>query len=139
MSEFVEVSVSDLSGVALNWAVAMAEGYRADPEQEEGDGQTVISPEGFYTSVSKRGAADGFGYRPSTDWSQGGPLMDKHCKGFGMLQDSTDSRWRSSAYSPETGMQRMVGGETILIAFCRALVALKLGDVVSVPKDLCHD
>ncbi|WP_053225270.1 phage protein NinX family protein [Pseudomonas helleri] len=80
MTEFVEVKTQDLSGAALDWAVAMAEGYRVDPE---GDGRSVISPKGVFTSVSVRGAAEGFGYRPSSDWNQGGPLIAYvGCVGF---------------------------------------------------------
>jgi hypothetical protein len=130
--ELIEVNVSEINGAALNWAVAMAEGYRADPEQEEGDGQTVISPAGIYTSVSKRGAIDGFGYRPSIDWSQGGLLVSKYAVEFEWITDLTI---RSEL--PACGS--FGHGRTHLIAACRAIVASVLGPVVSVPKELVHE
>ena len=94
MSEFVEVKTAELSGAALDWAVAKADGL-----------EPMLFPMGRnkYGVVACSGSASegDMSVTPcvySTDWSQGGPLMDKHCKGFGMLQDGTDSRWRSFAY-----------------------------------------
>lgn len=75
-------------------------------------------------------------YSPSTDWAVGGSLLNKHCKSFGVVQDGSASRWRSFAYKAETGMSRIAGGESILIAACRAIVTLNLGDIVQVPKEL---
>lgn len=65
MTDLVEVSVSNLVGAALDWAVAMAEGYKQDAQ----DPHAIISPRGVYTSVTVRGAASGFGFRPSSNWT----------------------------------------------------------------------
>lgn len=128
MSEFVEVKTAELNGAALDWAVAQVEREAVDIMP-----CTILrnTPRLFVETTA--GAQE---FTPSANWSQAGPLMEKYCKGFGMLQDGTDSRWRAFAYNPDSGMQRMVGGESILVAFCRALVALKSGETVSVPAEL---
>ncbi|WJD60638.1 phage protein NinX family protein [Pseudomonas kurunegalensis] len=136
MTDLIEVRVSNLIGAALDWAVAMAEGYRPDSEQLEGDGLTVISPKGVFTSVSVRGAENGFGYRPSTDWCQGGPLVDKHHGGLHYEAHLADANFRYSSGPDRTGL--WCYGPTALIAFCRGLVKAKLGDTVQVPKELCQ-
>jgi hypothetical protein len=46
------MKTSELTGAALDWAVAKCEGYRLD-----------LVPEGTYT--------------PSTNWSQGGPIIER--------------------------------------------------------------
>jgi hypothetical protein len=134
MSEFTEVNTADLLPPALDWAVAKAEGrclherIRIVRYNDDSDHICEDCGKDTYMEPSRHS------WKPSTDWAQGGRLMDVHCKGFGLVQGGADVRWRSFAYGE--GMQRMCGGETILIAFCRALVALKLGDTVSVPKGL---
>ncbi|MFP3526474.1 hypothetical protein SB912_28705, partial [Pantoea sp. SIMBA_072] len=82
---------------------------------------------------SIRGAAKGFGYRPSTCWAQGGQLIDRHrgsaqyCPG--LAEDVSYSG------GPE-GAGVWCYGPTALVAFCRGFVSYKLGDTVQVPKEL---
>lgn len=156
MTDMIEVKTANLIGPALDWAVAQVQikaGEITPDSEEHSTGRPYFNckfgnPSLWGEGREQKGTTNkdtgkpwvmhgpGGSYSPSTDWSYGGPLMDTYCKGFGMLQDGTDKRWRSFAYNPDTTMQRMLGGETILIAFCRALVALKLGETVSVPKEL---
>jgi len=133
MTDLIEVRAANLLGAPLDWAVAMAEGYKRDPEQLTGDGVTVISPKGTFTSVSIHGAANGFGFRPSTNWDQGGPLIDKH---HGSVQHN-QSFVTSACYSGgPAGAGVWCYGPTALVAFCRGFVHYKLGDTVQVPKEL---
>jgi hypothetical protein len=122
----IEVKLADLEGRALDWVVAQVVGVAVK-----------LSPphNGTYWRVSLEDR--GYAYRPSTDWNQGGPLMDKHAKSFGIVDGSEPPRFRAFARdnSPE-GFCRIAGGETILQAFCRALVRLNRGDVVQVPEVL---
>lgn len=130
MSETINVMAANLTGAALNWAVAMAEGYTQDIE----DQTCIISPEGDPTSCTARGAAEGYAFRPSTDWAQGGPLIEKHHGGIShehRLADA-DVRWSGGP----AGMGYWCYGSTPLVAFCRSLVSLKLGRHVQVPKKL---
>ncbi|MCE0958741.1 phage protein NinX family protein [Pseudomonas putida] len=130
MTDLIEVRVSNLVGAALDWAVAMAEGYKQDTE----DFHAIISPRGVFTSVSVRGAENGFGYRPSTAWSQGGPLFDKHLGSAHHNPHLEDNSCRYSAGPAGAGI--WLYGPTALVAFCRTLVMTKLGDTVQVPKEL---
>lgn len=125
MTDLIEVQTSTLAGAALDWAVAQVEGIEvAIAEPHYGTDWRVYRPE------------SGGKYSPSTDWAIGGPLLNKHCTSFGVVQDGSASRWRSFAYKAETGMSRIAGGESILIAACRAIVMLNLSDIVQVPKEL---
>lgn len=125
MTDLIEVQTITLHGAALDWAVAQVEGIEvAIAEPHYGTDWRAYRPE------------SGGKYSPSTDWAVGGPLLNKHCTSFGVVQDGSASRWRSFAYKAETGMSRIAGGESILIAACRAIVTLNLGDTVQVPKEL---
>lgn len=122
----VEVALRDLEGWALGWAVAQVIGV-----------EVKLSPphNGTYWRVAL--ASSGYAYRPWMDWSQGGPLMDKYAKSYGMVTSSEPPRFRAFAHDDgPVGFCRIAGGETILQAFCRALVRLHRGDEVLVPEVL---
>ncbi|EKT4540272.1 DUF2591 family protein [Pseudomonas putida] len=132
MTDMIEVKTADLAGEALGWAVGKAEGLDLflEPPGYNGVPWRVFARyQGEAIEHTKR-------YNPWEEWALGGPLFDKHCKGFGMLQDGTDSRYRAFAYNRPTGFSRLAGGPTILAAGCRAIVALNIGDTVQVPKEL---
>ena len=121
MSEFVEEKTQDLSGPALDWAVAKAEGVE-------------ISLSGAHPHAVVGGRLVG-NYAPSSKWSQGGPLVSKYHLDFCCEHPETIG----AALCDENGMYidgRMVFGPTHLIAACRAIVASVLGETVSVPKEL---
>ena len=140
MTKSVEVSVNDMTGMALDWAVAEADGLR--PYQYKGkfwvlDGKTNIPLPRF-----------------STDWKQGGPLIEcelievsprwhnQHCavnqdwekRGF-----KADHGWHWAAYvlgADNIDDNHEQEGGTPLIAAMRCFVSGKLGDVVQVPAVL---
>ncbi|MEG1818089.1 phage protein NinX family protein [Pseudomonas sp.] len=130
MSQFIEVKTADLTGPALDWAVAMADGWKADRPQ---DGQ--VSKNGVYRLVGPRPMRStvhpDWYYDPSTGWAVGGPLRDKYNVGI----ESGVSDDLPYAYVPGRDLDGSYG-ETALIAICRAIVAAKLGDVVQVPAEL---
>lgn len=72
----------------------------------------------------------GAAYRPTEDWVQGGALLDKYCKSFGMVSGNMLDKFCVFAIKPEPpGYCGIAGGEPIRIAFCRALARLyRLGD-----------
>lgn len=107
MSAFAEMKTASLTGPALDWTVAQVEGVSCTPH------------------TIKRF------YRPSTDWSQGGPLRDKY--DVGIEPGVPDGL--PYAYVPGRDLHGS-RGETALIALCRAIVTAKLGDVVQVPEEL---
>lgn len=147
MTRMIEVNTAELIGPALDGAVAVALGWQMRRVPKDIDGQNggeVLAPPDLSSDFQfpPRGkvAPWYFVRRWSTDWSQGGPLLDMHCKSFGLVQER-DGRWRAFGYGNgrpfDTGRQmRLASGPTILIAACRAIVAAKLGDVVQVPAEL---
>jgi hypothetical protein len=110
----MKIKTSELTGAALDWAVAKAEG-RTDVRVDE-DGELV--------------GQDDFDY--STDWSQAGPIIERE----GLLirpqpgKEAWDA-WKHGADEPHYTV-----GPTPLIAAMRCFVASKLGDEVDVPEEL---
>lgn len=131
MTELIEVKTADLAGEALGWAVGTAEGLDLllAPPQYGNPCRVFARYQATATEYTKR-------YNPWEDWAVGGPLADRHSKSFGMLQDGTGKNWRSFAYKSEPLLMRLAGGESILVALCRAIVLLHCGDTVKVPKEL---
>jgi hypothetical protein len=114
----IEVKTADLIGPALDWAVAKAEkGYEIDMS---------------FIHVDE-GSAPFYCFSPSNRWDQGGPLIEKYIARLDQVRDTRPEKFIASTCGWPIGEQR---GETILIAACRAIVAAKLGDVVSVPAEL---
>lgn len=124
MTDLIEVRVSDLVGAALDWSVAKATDAAELSIGEQGIVCIYDTPEGgCWTNL----------YQPSTDWSQGGLLIDAHqgsAQHFHGL--AKDTRYSGGPAGAETWSY----GPTALIAFCRGLVHYKLGDTVRVPKEL---
>lgn len=118
MNEFKEVKTAELTGAALDWAVAKAENV----------GVALI---GSHPHIVDEGRLIG-GYRPSTSWILGGPLIEKH-----RIQITPCTvGWFAEVYGAGNQSPVEGDGETSLVAACRAIVAHFLGDTVSVPKEL---
>lgn len=122
------MKTSELSGAALDWAVAKAVGELVYEDGEpveihvcrrNEDGSTY-----FWTCEHS------FGYEPSTNWEQGGPLLDELDVWL-----SSDEGEHSASTHPHVN-EHIRSGPTKLIAACRAIVAAKLGDEVEVPDEL---
>ena len=102
---------NELTGAALDWAVAKCEGTLHD------DG-----------SVSDY-------FQPSVDWEQGGPIIEM--EGIGLVSPHDDiNEWE--AYHP-TQVHDEYYGATPLIAAMRCYVASKLGDEVKIPSELTSE
>lgn len=112
----IEVRTSELEGLPLNWAVAQALGF-VTGEAAYCDPAWLL--DGKFVASKHR-------WRPSTDWSQGGPLIDKYRIAF---DDGITDFYACCEGGDGYGMSH-------LIAACRAIVAAKLGDVVQVPTEL---
>lgn len=128
MTELIEVRVSNLVGAALDWAVAEVEGIEAS--WRYGRELVQVHDRGGIKLVESIRSI----YSPSIDWSQGGPLIDKHQASAHYQAHLADAQFRYSAGPAGSGF--WCYGPTALIAFCRSLVKAKLGDTVQVPKEL---
>ena len=142
MSDMIEVKTADLTGPALDWAVAHATKawewahewfptMTLDPtflrvSNHLSYGKVVLIP----NNPMRQGAEP---FQPSTDWTQGGRLIEKYLISL---------HWLRSGYQACPAKLNAptfyIWGSTALIAACRAIVADKLGEVVSVPAELAE-
>lgn len=122
--EMKAVKTSELVGAALDWVVAVAIGY----ELRGGAGfnhEAWFDGYKFVSSTSK--------WQPSTDWSQGGPLIEKHQVELEWNGIDGKALWWLARHEDIEAPQI---GDTLLIAACRAIVAANLGDEVQIPAEL---
>jgi hypothetical protein len=114
------MKTSELTGAALDWVVAKCEGLM--------QGQIAID-----------GVKQGF-YKPSTDWAQGGLIIEREKIDL-FTEKGTPESWVASIARFQNG-ERLKGwrihqyGPTPLIAAMRCYVASKLGDQVELPNEL---
>jgi len=133
MTDMVEVKVSELIGPALDWAVGLAVAGKpiactgSVPRWKFTMLEASVWPGDIELGDIER-------YQPSTVWGDGGPLLEKHCIEISIGDEEYwANRTCTSRYDDEP---RRYAGDTMLIAACRAIVAAKFGDTVSVPKEL---
>ena len=105
------MKTSELTGAALDWAVAKAEGVVSDDIDD------------FCLSV--RGE-----YAYSTDWAQGGQIIERE------RIRTWEEDGKFHADTPRRSPYCWFTGSTPLIAAMRTLVASKLGDDVDIPEEL---
>ena len=144
----ITVNTADLTGAALDWAVAVAVEVWKDAHEWFPTMTLDPSFSGVQPMVYSDGQAacqlipnnpfrqDYQIYSPSTDWSQGGPLIEQY--GVDLYHSSGDY-WSATTgdmvWEVECGDNQSIG-PTPLIAACRAIVEAKLGDTVDVPEVL---
>lgn len=126
----IKVKVSELSGAALDWAVARAGGYAWQLERGAyGSGFHVVVklPE---PSIDRQVVL-----KPSSDWAQGGPLIEKYRVDLSSPpSDTSQAGW--DARVDDGHLLLWANGSNALIAACRAIVAAKFGAEIEVPAEL---
>jgi len=102
------MKTNELTGAALDWAVAKCE--VGDAAEQAGDW-----------------------WKPSTNWAQGGPIIEREgiCLYFNP-EDANAFEWHAEDRSHAFYLE----GPTPLIAAMRCYVASKLGEEVDIPKEL---
>lgn len=116
------MKTSELIGPALDWAVAKCNWDHTNAYLRKGEMQLRLPVSGIHEDWS-----------PSTDWSQGGPIIEREC--LTVINAVGDGVW--SAYPlADDPVKHRKSGPTPLIAAMRCFVASKLGDEVDVPKEL---
>lgn len=124
------MKTAELTGVALDWAVASSKGYSKIALTISGEVREFIKmhSEGYHNY--------------STDWSQGGPIIELERISINKnLGDSWRGTIRHTKPHPLCDNPVLAGwthkhGQTPLIAAMRCYVASKLGDEVEVPSEL---
>lgn len=99
------MKINELTGAALDWAVMQCEGTRKDID--------------FVWWTDE--------YSPSTDWTQGGPIIERE-------RIRLDPRGVWVAGHDSSNDEYL--GPTPLIAAMRCYVASKLGDEIEIPEEL---
>jgi len=108
-------ATKDLIGPALDWAVAKCEGWEYDdPETPSRDDRN---------------------YKPSINWSQGGPIIEREVI---VLTHPKWDCWTASKQGTKAFDLPLYSedGPTPLVAAMRCFVASRLGDTVEVPEEL---
>ena len=111
------MKTSELQGAALDWAVAKCERWVAGTNDED------------LVSFVLESSPDEMHFWPSTDWAQGGPIIER--EGI-TVRRYTDALWDASMGR----LDYVADGPTPLIAAMRCYVASKLGEEVEVPHGL---
>lgn len=119
----MKIKTRDLTGAALDWAVAKCEDKNGVLHD---DGITrcivIAAPSGVYKGR----------YTPTVNWAQGGPIIER--------ERISIRQWTNvpivHAYIPQDNAPWQSDGASPLIAAMRCLVAAKLGDEVDVPEEL---
>jgi hypothetical protein len=115
------MKTSELTGAALDWAVAKCEGYFDIDMAVVRNGTTVVH---YFDK-----------WQPSTDWSLSGPIIER--EGITTAPRKEHGKrvaWVATLIEPPAVCE--CEGKTQLIAAMRCFVASRLGDTVNIPEEL---
>ena len=115
------MKTNELSGVVLDLAVAKCEGV-------------PLIAGCLFTKDPK----DGTHYSPSTNWAQGGPIIEREKISLIWMQFSDEQYWLASidVGTLEAPKECEARGDAPLIAAMRCYVLSKLGDEVQIPEGI---
>lgn len=108
----MKIKTSELSGVALDWAVILC-----------------LFPRAFENKPNIPRIVMNYPY--SSSWALSGPIIEKGKIGIGHEWDGPD--WLASAHSMDAPVYH---GPTPLIAAMRCFCCAKLGDEIDIPEEL---
>jgi hypothetical protein len=131
----MKIKTSELTGAALDWAVAKAEGKTPKIQCTSFRDAFIYR---VYLGWSYEHSISGsiVEYRPSIDWVLGGPIIER--EGINLDNYAKNPQWSAWIPTPERESgEAQAFGPTPLIAAMRCYVASKLGDEVEVPEKLC--
>lgn len=119
----MKIKTSELTGAALDWAVAKCEGLLCFGYCTDGERFDVEDSEGNIE-----------GFMPSTNWEQGGQIIER--ERISIRPDVAGPDFRAFVIRPPDGLSHRYIGETPLIAAMRCYVASKCGDEIEIPEEL---
>lgn len=123
----VKVKTSELSGQALDWAVSKCEGYQP------------VYTDGSLRPVFRKGeAVESTWPAYSTDWSAGGPIMQKCRYRFEGKSGPTRRLFVVTNVLNDGGKAPYLAyaDHSLLVAYMRCYVGNMIGDEVDVPEGL---
>ena len=122
----MKIKTSELTGAALNWAVAKCEGK----VEQDVYGSPELLESGLHLHYCD--VLLSHPYSPSTDWAEGGPLIQMYEIDLKVVEEGM---WQASNYFNDLAIHRFVGYSPLEAAM-RCYVAFKLGDEVDIPDEL---
>jgi len=117
------MKTSELTGAALDWAVAKCEGFKLDlnPSDKILSGWWQCGPNAWQPLRQY-----------SANWGHGGEIIEREKIRLDTSWREEDGHWAARI----DGVGGWWGGDTPLVAAMRCYVASKLGDEVDVPEEL---
>lgn len=123
----MKIKTSELTGAALDWAVAKCEDETDVLFAYRQYGKLLVRQAGCHETHDSE-----WPYEPSTDWAQGGPIIEREC--IQLVHDGSSKLGCARGGKYPNFVE--VVGPTPLIAAMRCYVASKLGDEVEIPEEL---
>jgi len=124
------MKVSELTGAQLDHWVARANGWTFGPPHKTLDCDIWRDSDGKFV-----GCAPASGFKPSSDWCYGGPIIEsEHIRLEGGHNQWRSPSWLWTAWPDSTAVGAKANGRSDaspLVAAMRAYVASKYGDEVS--------
>ncbi len=122
------IKTSELTGAALDWAVAKCEGH-------ESRCPWLLEKEGYAAWQSYENAWGNPLPNYSTGWTQGGPIIER--EKISIMEECNGTWMGSIGGCTDLDMPLwQEHGPTPLIAAMRCYVASELGDTVDIPDEL---
>lgn len=117
----MKIKTADLTGPALDWAVATCEGMVPSWNDER------------FLEIFTYQQRVGQGYCWSKDWSQAGPIIERER----IRTEPFGGGWLACIWNEDNGEYHLFyRASTPLIAAMRCFVASKMGDEIDVPEEL---
>ena len=123
------MKTSELTGAALDWAVAKCEGVDDITFYSGCEGGDRNRPRKWVSN------SNGFFTFDFSSWAQGGPIIER--EGINLFQRKGATAKEGKAWLAYDNKNPEMAGPTPLIAAMRCYVASKLGDTVEIPGELC--
>jgi len=121
----MKIKLSETTPLQINYLVAKCQGVKLHPVPQSGVMEIHFSePNGCAT------------YQPSTDWAQGGPIIEREKIELKYLGYDNPPYWGALKFSPSSYERKKAIGPTPLIAAMRCFVASQLGNEIEVPDGL---
>jgi len=129
------MKVSELTGAALDWAVATIEGYTELHRMENRwDHEPHLA---MHPPRREYGVVEMWQLGFSTDWAAAGPIIEREEISISRDFESGRIEWAAWTPAPIRDDAEAFGyGPTPLIAAMRCYVASRLGDEVTIPEEL---
>lgn len=129
-ADYIQVKSQDLSGSALNWAVALCEHKQGFITQ----GMPCFDNNTKRVYKTESLLSIGVNFTPSASWSDGGPIIER--EEIHLLR--ANSQWIASIkYNDRrTDWRILAMADSPLVAAMRCYAASRLGNKVEIPESL---